>query len=309
MQSQVHYTIDDNHIAIISFDIPNKSMNVLTEQGINEFETHILTAISDKNVVGIIITSGKKDFLGGVDLSMLGSLCDPYARTPKEVRAEKGFALIMRVHKLLRKLETSGKPVACAITGTCMGGGFEIALACHYRVASDKENAQLGLPESKVGLLPGFGGTQRLPRLIGIQASAEALLQGKSYNPHQLKAMGVLHAVVPEKKLLDTAKKWILSATPDDAKQPWDKKGYKIPHGGVYTPNGYQMMAAGIAMTTDNTKGLYKAQDHILSCVYEGLQVPFEQAMTIEVRHFVHLMTDGQAFNMHVRFEPCPESC
>ena len=170
MSNQVHYTIDDKNIAIISFDLPNKSMNVLTEQGINEFEAHILTAISDKNIVGIIITSGKKDFLGGVDLAMLGSLCDPYSRTTKEVRAEKGFALIMRVHKLLRNLETCGKPVACAITGTCMGGGFEIALACHYRVASDKETAQLGLPESKIGLLPGFGGTQRLPRLIGIQA-------------------------------------------------------------------------------------------------------------------------------------------
>lgn len=298
MSNQVHYTIDDKNIAIISFDVPNKSMNVLTEEGINQFEAHILSAISDKKIVGIIITSGKKDFLGGVDLAMLGSLCDPYSRTPKEVRAEKGFALIMRVHKLLRNLETCDKPVACAITGTCMGGGFEIALACHYRVASDKETAQLGLPESKIGLLPGFGGTQRLPRLIGIQASAEALLQGKSYNPQKLQTMGVLHAVVPEKKLLDTAKKWILSATPDDAKQPWDKKGFKIPEGGVYTPNGYQMMAAGIAMTRDSTKGLYKAQDHILSAVYEGLQVPFEQAMHIEVRHFVHLMTDGQAFNM-----------
>lgn len=296
--AQVHYTVDDNNIAVISFDVPNKSMNVLTEQGISEFETHIHTAINNKTVIGIIITSGKKDFLGGVDLGMLGHLCDPYSRTLKEVRAEKGFTLIMRVHKLLRQLETCGKPVACAITGTCMGGGFEIALACHYRVACDKENAQLGLPESKVGLLPGFGGTQRLPRLIGIQASAEALLQGKSYNPQKLKDMGVLHAVVPEKKLLDTAKKWILSAKLEDAKQPWDKKGYKIPEGGVYTPNGYQMMAAGIAMTKDSTKGNYKAQQHILSCVYEGLQVPFEQAMNIEVRHFVHLMTDGQAFNM-----------
>ncbi len=298
MHTQVHYTLDKNNIAVISFDVPNKSMNVLTEQGINEFETHILTAINDTNVIGIIITSGKKDFLGGVDLSMLGSLCDPYSRTSVQVRAEKGFALIMRVHTLLRKLETCGKPVACAITGTCMGGGFEIALACHYRVASDTETAQLGLPESKIGLLPGFGGTQRLPRLIGIQASAEALLQGKSYNPQKLHAMGVLHAVVPIKKLLDTAQKWILSATPDDSKQPWDKKGFKVPDGGVYTPNGYQMMAAGIAMTRDSTKGRYKAQDHILSAVYEGLQVPFEQAMRIEVEHFVHLMTDGQAFNM-----------
>jgi len=298
MNMQVHYSQDKDNIATISFDLPDKSMNVLTEQGINELETHIHHAINDTNIIGIIITSGKKDFLGGVDLAMLGSLCDPYARTPKETRAEKGYALIMRVHTLLRHLETSGKPVACAITGTCMGGGFEIALACHYRVCADKPKAQLGLPESKVGLLPGFGGTQRLPRLIGIQASAEALLQGKSYNPHKLKTLGVLHDVVPEKKLLAHAKKWVLNATKEDAVQPWDKKGYKVPGGNVYTPTGFQMMAAGIAMTRNQTKGLYKAQDHILSCVYEGLQVPFEHAMKIEVRHFVHLMTDGQAFNM-----------
>jgi 3-hydroxyacyl-CoA dehydrogenase/enoyl-CoA hydratase/3-hydroxybutyryl-CoA epimerase len=298
MQSQVQYNIDDNHIAVITFDLPNKSMNVLTEQGIAEFKNHVETAISDDKVKGIVITSGKKDFLGGVDLSMLNSLCDPFSRTPKQNRTEKGFDLIMNMHQLLRKLETSGKPVACAITGTCMGGGLEIALACHYRIVADKPKAQLGLPESKVGLLPGFGGTQRLPRLLGIQASAEALLQGKSYNPQKAYAMGIVHAVTPEKKLLSDAKKWILNAKPDDAKQPWDKKDFKIPHGNIYTPAGYQMMAAGIAMTRHETKGLYKAQDHILACVYEGLQVPFEQAMVIEVRHFVHLMTDGQAFNM-----------
>lgn len=298
MSAQVHYTTDSDNIATISFDLPNRSMNVLTEQGIQEFEAYIHKAIDDPQIIGIIITSGKKDFLGGVDLSMLGSLCDPYSRMPKEVRAEKGFELIMRVHKLLRYMESSGKPVACAITGTCVGGGFEIALASHYRVCSDKPKAQLGLPESKVGLLPGFGGTQRLPRYIGIQASAEALLQGKLYNPQKAKALGMIHEVVPEKKLLDHAKKWILAATADDAKQPWDKKGYKVPGGAVYTPTGYQMMAAGIAMTREQTKGLYLAQDHILSCVYEGLLVPFDQAMVIEVRHFVYLMTNDQAYHM-----------
>lgn len=297
-QTEVQYEIDEDGIAVITFDLPERSMNVLTKTSMLEFKTHIEAAISDEKVIGLVITSGKKDFMGGVDLSLLGALSNPYSRTPKEERAQEGYDLIIAFHELLRAYETSGKPVACAITGTCMGGGFEIALACHYRVAADKK-AQIGLPECKVGLMPGFGGTQRLPRMVGIMGASEALLQGKSFTPAKAKSAGFIHDVVPEKKLLETAKKWVKNADPKkDSVQPWDVKGYKIPGGGPYTPNGFQMLAAGNAMTMDKTKGNYLAQEHIMSAVYEGLQVPFEHAMRIEVRHFVFLMTNPQSFNM-----------
>lgn len=297
-QETVTYVIDDDHIATISFDLPDRSMNVLTHESMTLFKEHIHNAVADEKIVGIIITSGKKDFMGGVDLSLLGALADPYSRTPKQERAQQGYDLIIAFHELLRFYETCGKPVVCAIPGTCMGGGFEIALACHYRIAADKDKVQIGLPECKVGLMPGFGGTQRLTRMVGIMASSEALLQGKSFTPQKAKAMGFIDDVVPEKKLLSTAKKWILNADKSDCIQPWDKKDYKVPGGNVYTPKGFQMMAAGNAMTLDKTKGNYLAQEHILSAVYEGLQVPFEAAMRIEVRHFVYLMTNPQSFHM-----------
>ena len=297
-QSQVQYSVDADNIAVIIFDQPERSMNVLTEKSMQEFGEHIYHALGDDNVKGIVITSGKKDFLGGVDLSFLESLCDPYSRIPKQKRAEKGHEMIYEFHKLLRHLETGKKPVACAITGTCMGGGFEIALACHYRVMADKDKAQLGLPESKIGLMPGFGGTQRLPRLVGVMGASEALLQGKSFTPAKAKKAGFIHDIVPEDRLLETAKEWVRNATPEDAVQPWDKKGYKITGGTPYTPEGFQLFAAGNAMTKDSTKGLYLAQEHILSSIYEGLQVSFEEAMQIEVRHFVYLMTNEQSFNM-----------
>lgn len=297
MAESVFYTVNDG-VAVISFDLPNRSMNVLTKESMQEFHDHIHCAIKDDAVKGIVITSGKKDFLGGVDLSMLGHLCNPFSRTPKEERAKQGYELIIGFHNLLRTLETCKKPVACAITGTCMGGGFEIALACHYRVVADKDNAQLGLPECKVGLMPGFGGTQRLTRLVGTMAASEALLQGKSYKPQKAKSIGFVHDVVPEKKLLDTAKKWVMGAKPDDAIQPWDKPNFKIAGGGIYHPTGMQTMVAGNAMTLSQTGGNYLAQEHILSAVYEGLQVSFEEAMKIEVSHFVYLMTQAQSFNM-----------
>ncbi|MEM6603034.1 MAG: 3-hydroxyacyl-CoA dehydrogenase NAD-binding domain-containing protein [Pseudomonadota bacterium] len=298
-QTEVHYSVDADQIATICFDLPGRSMNVLTKTSMLEFHAHIEQALKDDNVKGILITSGKKDFMGGVDLAMLGSLCDPFSRTPKEERAKEGYELILGFHKLLRAYETGGKPVACAITGTCMGGGFEIALACHYRVAAKKEKAQIGLPECKVGLMPGFGGTQRLPRLVGVMAASEALLQGKSYTPEKAKAAGFIHDAVDEKKLIEHAKKWLKNADPKkDALQSWDQKGYKIPGGGPYTSSGYQLFVGGNAMTLDKTKGLYLAQEHILSAVYEGLQVPFEDAMRIEVRHFTYLMTNPQSFNM-----------
>ncbi len=297
--SDILYTVEADGVAVISFDAAGKSMNVLTKENMLDFGIAVRSALQDEKVKGVVITSGKKDFMGGVDLSMLGDLCSPYSKKPKEQRAREGFDLIMSFHKLLREYETSGKIFVCAIPGTCMGGGFEIALACHYRIVADKEKAQIGLPESKVGLMPGFGGTQRLPRFVGIQASSEALLQGKSYAPRKAQALGFVNEVVQEDELLERAKQKVREADlKKDAVQPWDMPNYKIPGGAPYDRAAYPLFAAGIAMTKAATKGNYRAQEAILQAVYEGLLLPFDCAMVVEVRYFTSLMVGGQAYRM-----------
>ena len=191
---------------------------------------------------------------------------------------------------MLRKLETCGKPVACAINGTALGGGFEIALACHYRVAADSEDIKIGQPEVQVGLLPGAGGTQRIPRLIGIMPALPLLLEGKHLSPGQAKANGLIHEVVPAGELLAAAKKWLTSPQAK-AVQPWDEKSFKVPGGaGGMHPQAAQVFMAANAMTRDKTYGNYPAAQAILSSVYEGTQVPIDLGLKIEAKYFLTLL-------------------
>ena len=156
---------------------------------------------------GIIVTSGKSSFIAGADLIGMEGLI-AHARTAPPAEALKAVSSLTRV---LRRLETCGKPVACAINGTALGGGFEVALACHYRVSADGDHIKIGLPEVQVGLLPGAGGTQRMPRLIGIMPALPLLLEGRHLSPQQAKGNGLIHEVVPASELLAAAKKWLTS--------------------------------------------------------------------------------------------------
>ena len=199
---------------------------------------------------------------------------------------------------MLRRLETGGKPVACAINGTALGGGFEIALACHYRVSADGDHIKIGLPEVQVGLLPGGGGTQRVPRLIGIMPALPMLLEGRQMSPQQAKANGLIHEVVPASELLAAAKKWLTSPQAK-AVQPWDEKSFKVPGGaGGMNPNAAQTFMAANAMTRDKTFGNYPAAQAILSAVYEGTQVPIDLGLKIEGKYFVSLIRGDVAPNM-----------
>ena len=216
-------------------------------------------------------------------------------RHRRRMRAAR-YQRLMQFHHALRKLETCGKPVAAAINGLALGGGLEVTLACHYRVVADNPKSQLGLPEAKVGLLPGGGGTQRLPRLIGAMAAAPLLLQGQSLDPKKALGMKLVHAVVPAGDVVAAAKKWI-KETPDPV-QPWDKKDFKIPGGGPYSPGGGQVFTMGNAMLRKETYGNYPAQRYILSCVYEGLQVPIDAGLRIEARYFTKLLMDPASRNM-----------
>lgn len=282
----IEYDVDSDGIAVISWNMTERPMNVLNIASITLFKEHVDKALGDEAVKGIVITSKKADFVAGADLTELLS-----SRVPQEV-----MDFGDNFKGTLRSLELSEKPVAAAINGTALGGGFEICLACNYRVAADNPKTLLGLPEVKLGLLPGAGGTQRLPRLIGIRDALPLLLEGTHLSPEKALAKGMIHAIVPVDDLLDAAKTWIKDE--GDPVQPWDKKGFKIPGGGPQTPKGYETFIAGNAMLRAKTYGNYPAPIAIMSCVSEGLNCAFDMGLKLESRHFAGLAADNVAHNM-----------
>jgi 3-hydroxyacyl-CoA dehydrogenase/enoyl-CoA hydratase/3-hydroxybutyryl-CoA epimerase len=278
--------IDADGIAVFTFDVPGKSMNTLTLQAMKDIGEIGPTIKNDPAIKGAVITSGKSTgFCAGADLNeVMGQLAKTDVKT--------GYELVNGLSNALRAIETCGKPVAAAINGLALGGGFELTLACHYRVVADDNKIQLGLPEGKIGLIPGSGGTQRVPRMIGVMAAAPLLLEGKTMRPGEAKSTGLVHAVVPADQVLQAAKDWVKTGEPV---QPWDKRDFKIPGGGPYHPNGSQMFMVGSAMLRKSTYGNYPAQQNILKAVYEGLQLPMEAALRIESRYFVKTLATPQA--------------
>jgi 3-hydroxyacyl-CoA dehydrogenase / enoyl-CoA hydratase / 3-hydroxybutyryl-CoA epimerase len=293
------WDLDSDGIVTLTWDVPGRTMNVLIGSAIAELAAVAEKVASDASIKGVVITSGKSNgFCAGAALDEMES--NASGASTKSLSPEDAIAAryqgVMSFHHALRKLETCGKPVAAAINGLALGGGLEVTLACHYRVVADNPKIQLGLPEAKVGLLPGGGGTQRLPRLVGAMQAAPLLLQGQSLDPKKALGMKLVHAVVPLADIVATAKKWI-KETPDPV-QPWDKKDFKIPGGGPYSPGGGQVFTMGNAMLRKESYGNYPAQRYILSCVYEGLLVPIDAALRIEARYFTKLLMDPASRNM-----------
>ena len=283
----------DGDVAVLTIDLPGRSMNVITEEMMHDLETLIGKVIGDPAIKGAVITSGKSAFVAGADLSMMSAM----GVMAKTAPIEETFNYVLILSKLLRRLETSGKPFAAAINGLAMGGGLEICLACHYRVVADDPRIQLGLPEVKVGLLPGAGGTQRLPRLMGVQAALPYLLQGRSMSPQEAAGFGVVHKVVAKDALLAEAKRWVRED--GNAVQPWDQKNFKFPGGsGAMNVKVVQTFMAGEAMLRKETKDNYPAPQAIMNAVYEGHQVPMEAALRIECRYFTSLILRPEATNM-----------
>ena len=290
--------IDNDGIALVTFDSPGKSMNVISADVMDDFDALTDKIISDDAIKGVVITSGKAAFCAGADLSELGGSSAALAKLPEEEMKTKLFEQCFRLNKTFRALETCGKPIAAAVNGLALGGGFEIALACHYRVMpSDNPSAKLGLPEAMVGVLPGGGGTQRLPRLVGLMNAAPVLLQGQQLDAATAQAQGIADAVVPMAELVAKAKE-LVKTDPKGAKQPWDGDKFKFPGGGPYHPAGAQMFGAASPMLRKNTYGNYPAQRYILSCVYEGSQVSMDQALRIESRYFTKLLLRPESRNM-----------
>jgi 3-hydroxyacyl-CoA dehydrogenase/enoyl-CoA hydratase/3-hydroxybutyryl-CoA epimerase len=290
--------VDADGVALVTFDVPGRSMNTLTASVIAEFPKLVDQIASDPAIKGAVLTSGKASgFCAGADLGDINSGAGQSdAPKSEDEKLKQLFDRVFLLNKTFRKLETCGKPVAAALNGLALGGGLEIALACHYRVVADNPKIQLGLPEAKVGLLPGAGGTQRLPRLLGAMKAAPLILEGKSVDPAEAKSLGIVHEVVPADQLVQAAKTWIL--TKGDPVAPWDKKDFKIPGGGPTSPGGAQVFVMGTAMLRKQSYGNYPAQRYILSAVYEGLQVPFDAAIRIESRYMAKLMMDPASRNM-----------
>ncbi|QKC99139.1 3-hydroxyacyl-CoA dehydrogenase NAD-binding domain-containing protein [Mesorhizobium sp. NZP2298] len=299
--SYINFTLDTDAdgIALVTWNMPDRSMNVFTEEVMGELDKIIDHVVADAGIKGAVITSGKDSFSGGADLTMLQKMLAVFARE-KDKDPEKAAKLLFdnagRMGGLWRKLETSGKPWVSAINGTCMGGAFELSLACHGRVAADSDKVKMALPEVKVGIFPGAGGTQRVPRLTDQQQALQMLTSGQNLSPQKAKAMGLIHEIAEPAKLIETAKAMIRNGL--KAVQPWDEKGFKLPGGQIYSPAGFNLWPPAIAILRRETYGNYPAAAAILKCVYEGLLVPFDTALRIEQRYFTEIMRTREAAAM-----------
>ena len=293
--SDFSYAVDGDGVATITWDVPGKSMNVMSLAGFAELNLLIGMAIDDGEVKGVILTSGKKDFAGGMDLNVIAAMKSEGGDNP----AASVFDGVMTMHGVMRKIERAGmdpktlkggKPIVAALPGTALGIGLELPLACHRIFAADNPKAKIGLPEIMVGIFPGAGGTTRLVRKMGAMMAAPFLLEGKLSDPKSAKAAGIIDEVVPPEALLARAKEWVLAATDADLVKPWDAKGYKMPGGTPYQPAGFMTFVGASAMVMAKTMGVYPAARALLSAVYEGAMVPFDTALKIEARWFTSVL-------------------
>jgi 3-hydroxyacyl-CoA dehydrogenase/enoyl-CoA hydratase/3-hydroxybutyryl-CoA epimerase len=290
MSNTIQYTVDQDGIALLTFDLPGKSMNVLTPTLMEELDALVERATADDAVKGIVLTSGKAAFIAGADIKDMVTAYDR-GITPRE-----GYEFSYALNRTLRKMETCGKPVAAAINGLALGGGLEVCLACHYRVLADHPKAVLGFPEVNIGLLPGAGGTQRTPRLIGFRNAATMVLQCRNQKPQQALEMGLVHELASADRVVERARQWVLEA--GDPVAPWDKKGFKIPHGGLMSPATAQTFMAGNALVAKNTRHNYPAPIAAQSAMFEGCATSFDDGLKIESQYFGTLLAGPVARNM-----------
>ncbi|WP_180116506.1 3-hydroxyacyl-CoA dehydrogenase NAD-binding domain-containing protein [Acinetobacter sp. YH12140] len=287
--SAIQFEKNADNIVILTLDSPNQSANTMNA----DFRTALAETVdklqADENIAGIIFRSAKKTFFAGGDLDEL------IQATPEH--ATEFFNMIEEMKAKLRYIETRGIPVVAALNGTALGGGWELALGCHYRIALNDAKAKFGLPEVTLGLLPGGGGIVRMVRLLGLQNAFPLLMEGKQIGVEKAKSLGLIQDTADSlEELMDKAIAWV-KANPK-SQQPFDVKGYKIPGGTPSTPAVAQMLAIAPAMLRDKTKGCYPAPEAIMSAAVEGAQVDVDTALTIESRYFTYLATGQISKNM-----------
>ncbi|AKN16175.1 fatty oxidation protein FadB [Mycobacterium haemophilum DSM 44634] len=289
----IQWDKDADGIVTLTMDDPSGSANVMNEAYLESMGKAVDRLVAEKDsIAGVVITSAKKTFFAGGDLTAMINA------GPED--AGQSFDTVETVKKQLRTLETLGKPVVAAINGAALGGGLEIALACHHRIAADVKGSQLGLPEVTLGLLPGGGGVTRTVRMFGIQnAFVNILSQGTRFKPAKAKEIGLVDELLPTvDELVPAAKAWI-KANPEAHEQPWDKKGYKMPGGTPSSPGLAAILPSFPSLLRKQLKGApMPAPKAILSAAVEGAQVDFDTASRIESRYFASLVTGQVAKNM-----------
>jgi 3-hydroxyacyl-CoA dehydrogenase/enoyl-CoA hydratase/3-hydroxybutyryl-CoA epimerase len=287
-------------IAVITWDSPGRSMNVFTVKVMQELDAIVDQVVADAAVKGAIIVSAKKDFSGGADITMIHGLFSVFEKRIKEdpkAAQQELFDESARMSRLYRKIETCGKPFVVCTQGNCMGGATELALAAHGRVMADDRSTKMALPEVKIGIFPGAGGTQRVMRMVDAQAGLEFLLKGSGVDGKRAKSMKLIDEVVQREKLVETAKAMILGGLKPT--KPWDQKGWK-PEGAarVFSPAGFQLWPAANALYRKETYDNYPGARYLLQSVFEGLQLPMEAALKVESRYFAHVLQTREAAAM-----------
>lgn len=290
--STITLTLGDDGIALLAIDVPGRPQNVFTEAFAADLADAVERVATDPSVKGAVITSGKAGgFMVGADLK---DLVGAYERG---VTAAEAAEWAVGASRLYRRMETCGKPFAAAINGLALGGGFELCLACHHRVLAEDSKGLVGLPEVTVGLLPGAGGTQRLPRLIGIERALPLLLDGTRLAPADALQIGVVDALAPAEEVVAHARAWV-AANPE-VLQPWDRKGFQVPGGaGPLAPHAGRTFMVGTTRLKSATRQNYPAPLAILSAVFEGTQVPIDVGLRIEAKYFGTLLSGPVARNL-----------
>jgi 3-hydroxyacyl-CoA dehydrogenase/enoyl-CoA hydratase/3-hydroxybutyryl-CoA epimerase len=297
----VHFKLatDPDGIVLVTWDSPGRSMNLIDPKVVEELGAILDEVVGNAAIKGVVITSGKDGFCAGADLTMLNQMRGDLAASAKaggeEAAAAALFEESRKLSLLYRRIETCGKPWVAAINGVALGGGFELCLACHQRIAA-AGRAAVGLPEVRVGLFPGAGGTQRVARLVQPAEALRFLLRGEQLRADQAKAIKLVDAVVPSGELVQSARNWIKAG--GSAKAPWDIDGFKLPAGPVYSRAGMMTFPAAIALYRRETYDNYPAARAILQVVYEGLQLAMDAALRVESRWFAKILRSPQAAAM-----------
>ncbi len=284
----LEYHVDADGIALITINMEKEPTNLFSTEFVQQYVAVAQKAIADPQVKGVVVTSNRKDFMAGADLKFLSN-------PPAE--KEELFNGMLQMHTALREVEKGKKPFVAAINGNALGGGYELALTCHYRIAVNDAKIKIGLPETQLGLFPGGGATQRLPRIIGIQNALLVILQAQQLAPQAAKKEGLIDDLVEgQAELVPAAKKWILEV--GNAIQPWDNPKHRIPGGGLMTPNGVQTFVGGIGNLRKKTHGHYPGAQYAMSAIHDGIELPIERGLEVESRYFIKAFYSKEAQNL-----------
>jgi 3-hydroxyacyl-CoA dehydrogenase / enoyl-CoA hydratase / 3-hydroxybutyryl-CoA epimerase len=300
--SFTHFTldVDGDGLALVTWNSPGRSMNVIDMAVLEELSAIVEQVAADAAIKGVVVTSGKETFCAGADLTMLEAMSRTYAELVasqgETVANERVFEDSRRTSVIYRRIETCGKPWVAAINGTVLGGGFELTLACHHRVAADNARTRLGLPEVKIGLFPGAGGTQRVARILQPADALQFLLKGDQMSVDRAKTLKLVDEVVPAGDLIKAAKAWLTAS--GDAKAPWDQENFRLPGGPVHSKAGMMVFTPANALYRRETYDNYPAARAIMQVVYEGLQLPIDQALRVESRWFAKILRSPEAAAM-----------